>query len=65
MDNILVGNSTIRNQNNNGATVAVIDSGTTFILLEETIYNSLKHHFQQNFCNISWICTNPSIFSDK
>lgn len=42
---------------------AIVDSGTTFIVLPTEVHNDVKSAFQANFCDLPGICGDNTIFN--
>lgn len=36
---------------------AIVDSGTTVLVITESAYNAIKSHFQTNYCHVPGLCT--------
>ncbi|KAK8797081.1 hypothetical protein WA158_004291 [Blastocystis sp. Blastoise] len=43
----------------------LFDIGTTLILLQTDLFNSIKNYFQTNYCHLPYVCDKPNIFSDE
>jgi hypothetical protein len=42
---------------------AVLDTGTTYILLPRRSYQDLVSYFQKNYCNLVGVCSQVNIFN--
>lgn len=41
---------------------AIVDSGTTLLALQSSLYESLKQYFQTNYCSLTGICGSQTLF---
>jgi len=41
---------------------AIVDSGTTLLLLEDSLWQSLELFFKENLCRLPGVCSNENIF---
>eukprot|EP01116_Phalansterium_solitarium_P014102 TRINITY_DN31626_c0_g1_i1.p1 TRINITY_DN31626_c0_g1~~TRINITY_DN31626_c0_g1_i1.p1 ORF type:complete len:519 (-),score=145.36 TRINITY_DN31626_c0_g1_i1:353-1909(-) len=56
IDGTIVDDPTIDNE------ATVVDSGTTLMLVSQTIFTNIQNAFQANYCHLPGVCGTPSIF---
>jgi len=59
---ISVGGEPIKSTSYSPPRQAIVDSGTTLLLLEKDIWDTLVQFFQARFCSLPGVCTEETIF---
>ena len=42
--------------------IGIVDSGTTLLIIPDSMWNSLVSYFQEKYCHLDGVCGSPSIF---